>query len=39
MDNALDYVAWRGDLDFSTDGFNEVDMLLFSEFVYAPIEN
>ena len=38
-DNALDYVSWRGDLPLSADGFNEVDMLLFSEFVYAPLEN
>ena len=39
MDNALDYLAWRGDIPFSFDGFNEIDMLLFSELVYAPIEN
>ncbi|MBO6000502.1 MAG: DUF2974 domain-containing protein [Spirochaetales bacterium] len=39
MNNALDYVLWRGDLALSVDGFNEVDMLLFSELVYAPIEN
>lgn len=39
MNNALDYVSWRGDLSLSVDGFNEVDMLLFSELVYAPIEN
>ncbi|MBR4426485.1 MAG: DUF2974 domain-containing protein [Spirochaetales bacterium] len=38
-DNALDYLSWRGNLSFSQDGFNEVDMLLFSELVYAPIEN
>ena len=38
-DNALDYLSWRGDLPFSQDGFNEIDMLLFSMLVYAPIEN
>lgn len=38
-DNALDYLSWRGNLFFSQDGFNEVDMLLLSELVYAPIEN
>lgn len=39
MTNALDYVSWRGDLPFSLAGLNEVDFLLFAEFVYAPIEN
>lgn len=39
MSNAIDYVSWRGDLSFSSDGFNEVDMLIFSELVYAPLEN
>ena len=39
MDNALDYVAWRGDIPFSFDGFNEIDMLVFAELVYGPLEN
>ena len=39
MDNALDYMAWRGDIPFSFDGFNEIDMLIFAELVYAPLEN
>ena len=39
MDNLLDYVAWRGDLPFQVDGFNELDMLVFAELVYAPLEN
>ncbi len=39
MGNALDYVLWKGDMPFSNEEFNEIDMLLFSELVYAPIEN
>ena len=34
MGNLLDYIKWRGDLDFSVDGFNEVDGLVFSAFSY-----
>jgi len=31
MANALDYIAWRGDLTFKRDPINEVDMFLFSQ--------
>lgn len=34
MANMMDYLAWRGDLTFSQDGFHEVDNLIFSELVY-----
>ena len=34
MGNLLDYIKWRGDLDLSVDGFNEVDGLVFSAFSY-----
>ncbi|WP_407382631.1 Mbeg1-like protein [Ruminococcus sp.] len=32
--NMLDYLAWRGDLSFETDGLNEVDNLIFSTLAY-----
>lgn len=34
MTNILDYVAWRGDLSFTQDPPNQVDMLIFSAFAY-----
>lgn len=34
MTNILDYVAWRGDLSFTQDPPNQVDMLVFSAIVY-----
>ena len=34
MDNMLDYIKWRGDLDFSAAPFTEVDNLIFSDFSY-----
>ncbi len=34
MTNVLDYVAWRGDLSFTQDPPNQVDMLIFSAIVY-----
>ena len=39
MNNALDYIKWRGDISLSDYGPNEVDYLIFSELVYAPLEN
>jgi len=35
MGNIQDYLAWRGDIPFSVDPFNEVDNLILSELVYA----
>lgn len=36
--NILDYLAWRGDLPFTADGFNEVDNLIFSELAYVNMD-
>lgn len=35
--NMLDYLKWRGDLDFETDKFNYVDNLLFSYIAYTDL--
>lgn len=32
--NIIDYIEWRGDLNFIERGFNEVDNLIFSELAY-----
>lgn len=34
MANILDYVAWRGDLDFSCVAFNEIDALILCQIAY-----
>ena len=34
MANILDYVRWRGDLDFESSCFNEIDNLILSQLVY-----
>ncbi len=34
MYNILDYIAWRGDLKFSTVPFQEVDALILCELAY-----
>lgn len=34
MPNILDYLDWRGDLDFARDGLNEVDNLILSVLSY-----
>lgn len=34
MPNILDYITWRGDLDFSQSPFNAVDNLILSELIY-----
>ena len=31
MANALDYIAWRGDLNFTVSPLNEVDLFLFTQ--------
>lgn len=38
MANLLDYIDWRGDLDFQRDSLCEVDNLIFSELAYIPWE-
>ncbi len=34
MSNIMDYIVWRGDLDFKIAPFNEVDNLLFSAIAF-----
>ena len=38
MANIMDYLDWRGDLDWSVSAFNEVDNLILSELVYVDFE-
>ena len=38
MGTMLDYIAWRGDLSFRDDAFNEVDNLILSELAYTKME-
>ena len=38
MGNTLDYLAWRGDLPFSSSPFCEVDSLIFSQLAYLPMD-
>ena len=39
MGNLKDYIKWRGDLAFSKETLSPVDMLIFSQLVYTPLEN
>lgn len=34
MTNVFDYITWRGDLSFTQDPPNQVDMLIFSSLAY-----
>lgn len=38
MANMLDYIEWRGDLEFSQDPLNEVDSLIFSTLAYLHLD-
>jgi len=38
MANIEDYLDWRGDIDFDTDPFNEVDNLILAELSYTDFE-
>lgn len=38
MANMIDYLMWRGDLDFSSAPFNEVDSLILTQLVYLDFE-
>lgn len=39
MPNILDYISWRGDLNFKQAEFNGVDNLILSRFSYFPLDN
>lgn len=39
MNNLNDYIIWRGELAFSRETFSPIDMLIFSQLVYTPLEN
>ena len=39
MANISDYLDWRGDIDFATDPFNEVDNLILSELAYVDFDD
>ena len=39
MYNILDYITWRGDLNFALSPFNDVDNLILTELAYATMEN
>lgn len=39
MANFLDYLDWRGDIDFKTSPFNEVDALILCQIEYNNIDN
>lgn len=39
MPNIMDYLKWRGDLDFKQDGINEIDIIILSRFSYLPFKN
>jgi hypothetical protein len=38
MANMLDYIQWRGDLDFAQSPFNPVDNIILSQFSYLPLD-
>lgn len=38
MSNILDYIKWRGDLNFKQSEFNGVDNLILSRFSYLPLD-
>ncbi len=38
MSNMLDYIAWRGDITFEENGFNEIDGLILSQIAYIPFD-
>lgn len=39
MTNIIDYIKWRGDIQFDKVGITEVDSLIFTELSYLPFEN
>lgn len=38
MSNIIDYIKWRGDLDFSLSKFNEIDSAIMARFSYLPFD-
>lgn len=38
MNNIIDYMNWRGDLDTAADPFNEIDSLILSRLSYIPFD-
>jgi len=39
MPNIIDYLNWRGDLNFNQDPINEVDSIIFARFSYLPFKD
>lgn len=39
MSNIIDYINWRGDLDFTQSPFNEIDNLIFTQIAYIDFDN
>ena len=39
MSNFLDYIDWRGDLDFNSSPFNEVDAAILCQITYLDFED
>ena len=39
MNNLKDYIKWRGDLALTQETVTAIDMLIFSQLVYTPLEN
>ena len=39
QDNFMTYLKWRGDLNFKTHPFNEIDALILTELVYIHLDN
>ena len=39
MGNIIDYIKWRGDLPLSKISFNDIDLLILSELVYADMHS
>ena len=39
MGTLIDYIKWRGDLEFWQDGFNVIDNVILSCLSYVPLDN
>lgn len=39
MANIMDYIKWRGDLDFNQSEFNDIDNLILARFSYFPLDH
>ena len=38
MSNIVDYIKWRGDLNFKSSPINEIDNLIMARISYLPFE-